>query len=118
MVELILGDYLWETYREAEKRVSRLCAGLRSLMEEVPVICGDGFSVPVVLFAETRAEWLYAAEACWRIRRPVATVYPELVDSAFVSVVEQTQVSTLLTEVLCCYKSELLYVDLWLFWLS
>lgn len=96
MVKLTMGEYLWETFAEAESRVSALAAGLRDLLGP----CTDdkkedgGLATPLVLFSETRPEWLYAAEASWRINRPIATLYATLGDDAIVHGLEQTEVSS------------------------
>ena len=90
-----MGEYIWETYGEAESRVSALAAGLRELLgsstEERKANGGD--ATPLVLFSETRPEWLYAAQASWRLNRPIATLYATLGDDAIVHGLEQTQVS-------------------------
>ncbi len=90
-----MGEYLWETFAEAERRVSALAAGLRDLLGPS---CADrkeegGCPTPLVLFSETRAEWLYAAEASWRLNRPIATLYATLGDDAVVHGLQQTEAS-------------------------
>ncbi|KAM7536324.1 hypothetical protein Aperf_G00000081272 [Anoplocephala perfoliata] len=98
MVKLTMGEYVWETYVEAESRVSCLAAGLRSLLGPCTEDKKDGdCPTPLVLFSETRAEWLYAAEASWRLNRPVATLYATLGDDAIVHGLEQTQASLVFT---------------------
>lgn len=96
MVKLTMGEYVWETYAEAESRVSSLAAGLRSLLGPSTEDRKGGdraCPTPLVLFSETRAEWLYAAEASWRLNRPIATLYATLGDDAIAHGLEQTEVS-------------------------
>ncbi|KAH9278841.1 Long-chain-fatty-acid--CoA ligase 4 [Echinococcus granulosus] len=99
MAKLTMGEYIWETYVEAESRVSALAAGLRNLLGPLEKNRkGDGDSpTPLVLFSETRAEWLYAAEASWRINRPIATLYASLGDDAIVHGLEQTEAFVVFT---------------------
>ncbi|KAL5971795.1 Long-chain-fatty-acid--CoA ligase 4 [Taenia solium] len=99
MVKLTMGEYIWETYIEAESRVSALAAGLRNLLGPLDSNrkSGEDFPTPLVLFSETRAEWLYAAEACWRLNRPVATLYASLGDDAIVHGLEQTEAFVVFT---------------------
>lgn len=98
MIKLTMGEYLWETYAEAENRVSSLAAGLRSLLgPSTEDRKGENTCpTPLVLFSETRAEWLYAAEASWRLNRPIATLYATLGDDAVVHGLEETEVSPLI----------------------
>lgn len=95
MIKLTMGEYVWETYAEAESRVSSLAAGLRSLLGPSTLNRNEKTDcpTPLVLFSETRAEWIYAAEASWRINRPIATLYATLGDDAVIHGLEQTEVS-------------------------
>ncbi|VUZ44016.1 unnamed protein product [Hymenolepis diminuta] len=99
MIKLTMGEYLWETYAEAENRVSSLAAGLRSLLgPSTEDRKGENTCpTPLVLFSETRAEWLYAAEASWRLNRPIATLYATLGDDAVVHGLEETEASVIFT---------------------
>lgn len=103
MVKLTMGEYIWETYVEAESRVSALAAGLRNLLGPLDDNRNNGedFPTPLVLFSETRAEWLYAAEACWRLNRPVATLYASLGDDAIVHGLKQTEVRLMYSLLFC-----------------
>ncbi|VDD74132.1 unnamed protein product [Mesocestoides corti] len=99
MVKLTMGEYVWETYAEAERRVSALSAGLRHLLGPSTADRKDDGNcpTPLVIFSETRPEWLYAAEASWRLNRPIATLYATLGDDAVVHGLEQTEASVVLT---------------------
>lgn len=88
MVELTLGEYSWETFREAERRVSHLAAGLYSMLGPIRNKIN-----PIAIFSETRAEWLYAAQAAFRLNRPVVTLYATLGDDALVHGFNEAEVS-------------------------
>ncbi|TGZ52047.1 hypothetical protein CRM22_010706 [Opisthorchis felineus] len=92
MIELILGEYSWETFGDAERRVSRISAGLYSMLasETHP-------RRPIAIFSETRAEWLFAAQAAFRLNRPVVTLYSTLGDDALVHGLNETEVSVVFT---------------------
>ena len=58
--KLSLGSYKWTTYETALKRVDNLSNGLLNL--------GLKSDQNIVLFAETRPEWLISALACFKIK--------------------------------------------------
>lgn len=53
-----MGDYVWRTYVDVEKEARQFGAGLREL--------GCRPRGNVVMFAETRAEWMVAAHGCFK----------------------------------------------------
>ena len=55
--KVILGDYQWLTYNEAYDSVKRLSAGLAAI--------GVQTKEYVIIFAETKAEWMLSAQACF-----------------------------------------------------
>lgn len=66
-----LGEYQWQTYSEIEEKVQELCDALRR------------YSKPdqkVLIFAETRQEWMIAAQAVFRAGLTLVTLYPLLGD--------------------------------------
>ena len=64
------GAYTWMTYEEAFARINNLSNGLLML--------GLKSNDKIVLFSETRSEWLLSAFACFRIKVPVVTLYASL----------------------------------------
>ncbi|CAH8436741.1 unnamed protein product [Schistosoma turkestanicum] len=92
MIELTLGEYSWETFLEAERRVSRLSAGLYSMLGSI-----KENKQPIALFSETRAEWMFAAQTCFRLNRPVATLYATLGDDALVHGFNETEAVVVFT---------------------
>lgn len=74
--KFILGDYTWMSYNEAYDNVKRISAGLKAI--------GVKTKEYVIIFAETKAEWMLAAQACFMRNFPVVTIYATLGDDALV----------------------------------
>lgn len=53
-----MGDYVWRTYTDVEREAKQFGAGLREL--------GCRPRQNIVMFAETRAEWMVAAHGCFK----------------------------------------------------
>ena len=87
--KLILGDYKWLTYKQADERVEHLARGLY-LQGVKP---GD----MVMIFAETKAEWLLSAYAVFRIGAHIATLYATLGLEAIVHGINETEVTHIIT---------------------
>jgi len=87
--KLSLGSYKWTTYETALSRVDNLSNGLLNL--------GLKSDQKIVLFAETRPEWLISALACFKIKVPVVTLYSTLGIDALTFGINQTQTSYLIT---------------------
>ncbi|RZF44330.1 hypothetical protein LSTR_LSTR006880 [Laodelphax striatellus] len=58
----VLGDYKWKTYEEVNMLASNFGKGLREL--------GHMPKQNIVIFAETRAEWMVAAHGCFKQNIP------------------------------------------------
>lgn len=67
-----MGDYKWKNFIEAERMAASFGRGLREL--------GQGPRQNIVIFAETRAEWMIAAHGCFKQAMPIVTVYATLGD--------------------------------------
>lgn len=65
-------DYRWLTYQEMQAKVDGLANG----MLQIGIKSNDY----VILFAETRREWLMSALACFKIKAVVVTLYATLGD--------------------------------------
>jgi len=87
--KFIQGEYIWITYSDLE-RLSRSFA--RGLLER-----GVKPRDKVCIFADTRAEWLVAAWACWRNSIAVVTVYTNLGEDGIAYCINQMQVTTVIT---------------------
>lgn len=84
-----MGDYKWKSYTEVEKLASSFSRGLKDLnLTE---------KKNIVLFAETRAEWMIAAHACWKQGLSLVTIYATLGDEAIAHGINETEVDTVIT---------------------
>lgn len=79
-----LGDYSWLTYSEVDKMASNFGRGLRVL--------GHQSKENIVIFAETRKEWLISAMGCFKQSFPLCTLYATLGDEAIVHGINETEV--------------------------
>ncbi|XP_046869932.1 long-chain-fatty-acid--CoA ligase 4 [Hypomesus transpacificus] len=89
--KLILGEYSWLSYQEVESRVSHFGSGLAALGLEP--------RSTVAIFCETRAEWMIAAQACFRHNFPLVTFYASLGEEAVAFGLNETRVTHLITSV-------------------
>lgn len=89
MIELTLGEYSWETFGDSERRISNLCSGLYSMLGPI----SEKAYQPIAIFSETRAEWLYAAQACFRLNRPLVTLYATLGEGSLIHGFNEAEVS-------------------------
>lgn len=89
MVKYSMGEYHWKTYKEVNARVDAVGNGLLAL--------GVKPHSNIVVFAETREEWMITALACFRHCIVVCTIYATLGDEGIVHGVNETEVSVLVT---------------------
>lgn len=83
-----LGEYHWQTYGEVYKRVGFIAAGLHSITNK---------DSKVVIFAETRADWLITAFSCFRANVTIVTVYATLGEEAIAQAINETSATVLVT---------------------
>ncbi len=57
-MQLELGEYFWSSYDEVDERVNAVAAGLIDI--------GHRRDEKLVIFAETREEWMITALACFQ----------------------------------------------------
>lgn len=84
-----LGDYKWITLNDADRRVTDIAQGLRS----IGLNPGD----KVVILAETRLEWLLTSHACYRTNIIVATCYTNLGEEGLIYGINQVGSQYLIT---------------------
>ncbi|KAL3112722.1 hypothetical protein niasHT_019696 [Heterodera trifolii] len=72
--KLTLGKYNWMNYEDVDEVIMEVASGLSNL----GIIQGQ----KVVIFSETRKEWMISAIACFKLGLPIVTVYPTLGDEA------------------------------------
>lgn len=84
-----MGNYNWKTYSEVNTLATHFGKGLREL--------GNLPKQNVVIFAETRAEWMIAAHGLFKQNIPVVTIYATLGDEAIAHGINETEVTTVIT---------------------
>lgn len=89
--KLSLGEYKWMTYSQADSRIEEISKGLLSV--------GIKSRKPLLLMAETRAEWLLTAQACFRINAPVVTLYANLGAEGLAHGINETEVTHVITSI-------------------
>ncbi|KAI5697895.1 hypothetical protein M8J76_013162 [Diaphorina citri] len=85
----VMGDYEWRSFNQVNDEAEAFGKGLRSLGQEP--------RHNVVIFAETRAEWMIAAQACFKQNIPVVTIYATLGEEAIAHGINETEVNIVIT---------------------
>ncbi|NXL13323.1 ACSL4 ligase, partial [Setophaga kirtlandii] len=89
--KLILGTYRWLSYEEVNEKITRLGNGLTAL--------GLTPRSTVVIFCETRAEWMIVALTCFKYNFPLVTLYATLGEEAVTYGLNECGASYLVTSV-------------------
>nr|CAD7255978.1 unnamed protein product [Timema shepardi] len=84
-----LGDYTWKTFEEVEEEAASFGRGLRILGQEP--------GMNMVIFAETRAEWMVAAHGCFKQNIPLVTIYATLGEEAIIHGINETEGTIVVT---------------------
>ncbi|XP_011881696.1 PREDICTED: long-chain-fatty-acid--CoA ligase 4 isoform X1 [Vollenhovia emeryi] len=84
-----MGEYKWKSFSEVDKLASSFGRGLVEL--------GMKPRKNIVIFAETRAEWMIAAHACFKQNFTVVTIYATLGDEAIAHGIHETEVDIVIT---------------------
>lgn len=84
-----MGEYKWKSFVEVERLASAFGRGLREL--------GQQPLQNIVIFAETRAEWMIAAHGCFKQNIPIVTIYATLGDEGVVHGINETEASVVIT---------------------
>lgn len=80
---------MWKTFGEVSLLATNFGKGIREL--------GNQPKRNVVIFAETRAEWMIAAHGLFKQNIPVVTIYATLGDEAIAHGINETEVDTVIT---------------------
>lgn len=80
--KLVMGEYKWLDYSQVDQRISDIGCGLTALS----IKKGD----KVVIYAETRKEWMMTAIACFKLGIPVVTVYATLGEEAVAYAIKES----------------------------
>ncbi|KAG0470979.1 hypothetical protein HPP92_015525 [Vanilla planifolia] len=86
--KLHLGKYEWLSYCQAFNAVGNFASGLVKL--------GHQKGERVAIFADTRAEWQIALQACFRQNITVVTIYASLGEEALCHSLNETEVTTVI----------------------
>ncbi|XP_054161476.1 long-chain-fatty-acid--CoA ligase 4-like [Oppia nitens] len=84
-----LSDYQWLTYGEADTRIAHIARGL--------LINGVKPRDTVLIFFDTRLEWLLTAQAILRIGAVITTLYSTLGTDSLVYGINETEVTHVIT---------------------
>ncbi|XP_052784060.1 long-chain-fatty-acid--CoA ligase 4-like isoform X1 [Mya arenaria] len=87
--KVVMGEYSWITFEQMYTRLTYLGSGLLAL--------GQKPRKNILIFAETRAEWMIAAQACFKYNFPVVTLYATLGEDAIIHSVNESEVSHVIT---------------------
>ncbi|XP_025080298.1 long-chain-fatty-acid--CoA ligase 4-like isoform X2 [Pomacea canaliculata] len=87
--KVVLGEYEWLTYERVYQRISNFGSGILALRQKP--------RSKLVIFAETRAEWMIAAQACFKYNFPVVTLYATLGQEAIIHGINETDVTHVIT---------------------
>jgi len=87
--KLSLGDYKWINFTETRRISYNFGKGLREL-GQVP-------GQTIAIYAETRAEWIMAAQGAFSQSMVVSTLYTNLGDEAIMHGLNETEVSLVVT---------------------
>lgn len=84
-----MGEYKWLSFFEAEMQSRNFGRGIREI--------GIQPREKVVLFAETRAEWMIAAHGLFKQSCTIVTIYATLGEDGITHGVNETEVDTIIT---------------------
>lgn len=88
--KLILSDeYKWVSFYEANQRIDDIAQGFLAN----GIKSGD----KVIVFAETRMEWMFSAQALFRIGAVLSTLYATLGDEAVVHGINESEAEIVIT---------------------
>ncbi len=88
-IQFTFGEYKFTTYREACARINAIGRGFLSL-DAKP---GD----KILIFSETRSEWLLTAFAAFQHGLTLVTLLPTLGEEALKYVINETEVKIIIT---------------------
>lgn len=90
--KMTLADKMdWLTFAQYKNQIDNLAAGIKAFAS---LDKGDR----VVIYAETRREWMISAYSCWRQGYQVVTVYATLGEEGLVHAVSQTKAKLIVAD--------------------
>lgn len=84
-----MGEYKWRTFADVDVAATNFGRGLREL--------GQERYRNIVIFAETRAEWLISAHGCFKQNVPIVTIYATLGDEGVIHGINETEATVVIT---------------------
>ncbi|ESP04960.1 hypothetical protein LOTGIDRAFT_205986 [Lottia gigantea] len=87
--KVILGDYEWLSYEQTFTRVTHFGSGMLALGQKV--------RHNIVIYAETQAEWMIAAQSCFKYNFPIVTLYSTLGQEAITHGINETEATHVIT---------------------
>ena len=87
--KVAVGDYQWQTYRQVFRSVRATHLGLT----RVGIRAGD----VVMVYADTRLEWMVSCQALFRLGATVGTLYTNLGEEAIIHAMNETEVTHMIT---------------------
>lgn len=84
-----MGEYKWRTFTDVDNSATNFGRGLRELGQEA--------FKNIVIFAETRAEWMIAAHGCFKQNIPIVTIYATLGDDGVIHGINETEATIVIT---------------------
>lgn len=84
-----MGNYKWKTCKEVDEEASSFGRGLR----ELGIHRGD----KVVIFCETRAEWMIAAHGLFKQHMVLVTIYATLGNDGIIHAINETEATAVIT---------------------
>ncbi|KAK9511143.1 hypothetical protein O3M35_005763 [Rhynocoris fuscipes] len=85
----VMGKYNWRSYQDFDNEAAAFGRGLK--------LFGHKPKQNIVIFAETRAEWMIAAHGCFKQNFTVVTLYATLGEDAIAHGVNETEVEIIIT---------------------
>ncbi|XP_044742056.1 long-chain-fatty-acid--CoA ligase 4 isoform X2 [Chrysoperla carnea] len=98
-----MGEYQWKTYNEVNSLATQFGFGLNDI--------GCQSKKGVAIFAETRAEWMIAAQALFKQNIPLCTIYATLGDEGIIHALNETEVEVVITSYDLLNKIKVIYKD-------
>ena len=89
LLQYKMGEYKWKSYRDVDRLTTSFSRGLR----EFNLTARKN----IVIFAETREEWMIAAYGCFKQNLTVVTIYATLGEEAIAHGINETEVDTVIT---------------------
>ena len=86
--KFVLGKYNWRTFEDFNDEATIMSQGLRHL--------GIGPQDRVAILAETRAEWILTAYACFKNSITIVTIYTNLGNDGVLHAIGETEVPLLI----------------------